>query len=90
MFFTLILNIGLQHFTSVPMIAFLQKTQKKIWPGSHMCHWLAQEQQTNCVFVSVWVCGSEKACEKLCRISYQCLSPPVCLFYVAFHLGIGH
>lgn len=31
------------------------------WPVSHSCHWLALKQQTNCVFVFVWVCGCEKA-----------------------------
>lgn len=36
-------------------ISVLKKKLLNFWPGSHMCHWLAQKQQTNCVFLCGWM-----------------------------------
>lgn len=54
--FLFVLNIFLIYpWIRCLSIAVLRKKLLNFWPGSHMCHWLAQKQQTNCVFLCGWM-----------------------------------
>lgn len=69
-------------------IAVLKKKLFKFWPGSHMCHWLAQKQQTNCVFLCGWM--DVRKLEKESHIHhllFLSMGVSVCLLRLAFHPG---